>query len=78
MKIIQAANHIVQNLAGSLALVTCREPLRMQLTNHIKKELRATTQAHLTDPAQIREVNEMLSGTGEKTANLGARGNQEE
>jgi len=30
-----AANQIVQNLAGSLALVTCREPLRISLTNHL-------------------------------------------
>jgi CCR4-NOT transcription complex subunit 1 len=28
---------IVQNLAGSLALVTCREPLRMSLTTNLKK-----------------------------------------
>ena len=43
-KISQASTHIVQNLAGSLALVTCREPLRMQLTNHIKKELKSACQ----------------------------------
>jgi CCR4-NOT transcription complex subunit 1 len=28
-KILRAADLIVQNLAGSLALVTCREPLKM-------------------------------------------------
>ena len=28
-KILKAADLIVQNLAGSLALVTCREPLKM-------------------------------------------------
>jgi len=50
----------------------------MQLTNHIKKELRATATATLTDPAQAREVNDLLSGNSEKTTNLGARGNQEE
>jgi len=36
-KILKAADLIVQNLAGSLALVTCREPLKMQLTTNLKK-----------------------------------------
>lgn len=36
-KVLNAADLIVQNLAGSLALVTCREPLRMSLTTNIKK-----------------------------------------
>jgi CCR4-NOT transcription complex subunit 1 len=38
-KILNAANLIVQNLAGSLALVTCREPLKMQLTTNLKKTI---------------------------------------
>jgi CCR4-NOT transcription complex subunit 1 len=38
-KILNAANLIVQNLAGSLALVTCREPLKMQLTANLKKTI---------------------------------------
>lgn len=38
-KVLEASDLIVQNLAGSLALVTCREPLRMSLTNNIKKAL---------------------------------------
>jgi CCR4-NOT transcription complex subunit 1 len=36
-RILKAADLIVQNLAGSLALVTCREPLKMQLTTNLKK-----------------------------------------
>lgn len=36
-RVIAAARLIVQNLAGSLALVTCREPLRMSLTTNLKK-----------------------------------------
>lgn len=32
----QAAHLMVQNLAGSLALVTCKEPLRMSIVAHIK------------------------------------------
>lgn len=38
-KVLEASDLIVQNLAGSLALVTCREPLRMSLTNNVKKAL---------------------------------------
>ncbi len=30
---------MVQKLSGSLALVTCREPLRMSLNNHLKSLL---------------------------------------
>ncbi|MFN7880883.1 MAG: DUF3819 domain-containing protein, partial [bacterium] len=36
-RVMKAADLIVQNLAGSLALVTCREPLRMSLTTNLKK-----------------------------------------
>lgn len=42
-KVLKAADLIVQNLAGSLALVTCREPLKMSLTTNLKKSLVATT-----------------------------------
>ena len=38
-KILKAADLIVKNLAGSLALVTCREPLKMSLTTNLRKNL---------------------------------------
>lgn len=38
-KVLKAADLIVQNLAGSLALVTCREPLKMSLSTNLKKLL---------------------------------------
>ena len=38
-KVLKAADLIVQNLAGSLALVTCREPLKMSLTTNLRKAL---------------------------------------
>ena len=41
-RVIKAADLIVQNLAGSLALVTCREPLRMSLNTNLKKILEHT------------------------------------
>lgn len=38
-KILKAADLIIQNLAGSLALVTCREPLKMSLTTNLNKAI---------------------------------------
>ena len=39
-RIQEASEQIIQSLAGSLALVTCREPLRIQLNNFLLKTLR--------------------------------------
>jgi CCR4-NOT transcription complex subunit 1 len=39
-KIKEAADQIVQSLAGSLALVTCREPLRISLQNNLHKYIK--------------------------------------
>lgn len=36
VKLRTAAHNLVKNLAGSLAHVTCREPLRMAMTNNIR------------------------------------------
>lgn len=41
-KIRRGINLILQNLAGSLALVTCRDPLKMHLCNHLKEALDKT------------------------------------
>lgn len=38
-KLLKGTHYIVQNLSGSLALVTCREPLKMSLGNFLKKKL---------------------------------------
>ena len=35
----QAAHSMAQKLAGSLALVTCKEPLRSNLSNHMRQFL---------------------------------------
>jgi CCR4-NOT transcription complex subunit 1 len=76
-KISAASTHIVQNLAGSLALVTCREPLRMQLTNHIKKELKLACQQH--SQVSAKEVAEMFAGIAtEKQLTQGPRTQEEQ
>jgi CCR4-NOT transcription complex subunit 1 len=51
-KVLNAADLIVQNLAGSLALVTCREPLRMSLTTNIKKAFEVFVKL------EFQEINE--------------------
>ncbi|KAF2671384.1 Not1-domain-containing protein [Microthyrium microscopicum] len=35
-----AAQNMVKSLSGSLAMVTCREPLRMSITNHVRNNSR--------------------------------------
>ena len=35
-KLRSAAHHMVQNMAGSLALVTCKEPLRLSILTHAR------------------------------------------
>lgn len=39
-KVTEAINQFAKNSAGSLALVTCREPLRIALTEYLIKELK--------------------------------------
>ena len=42
-KMRKAAHLMVQNLAGSLALVTCKEPLRVSMNNHLRSLLQTHT-----------------------------------
>lgn len=41
-RISEASEHIIQSLAGSLALVTCREPLRIQMNHNLRDALKET------------------------------------
>jgi CCR4-NOT transcription complex subunit 1 len=43
---------MVQSLTGSLALVTCKDPLRLSFSNH----LRSLLQANNADPTQIDQA----------------------
>merc|ERR1711924_199733 len=53
----KAAQLMVSSLAGSLALVTCREPLRVSLTNHLRTLLQPSCQ----DQAGLEQVVQLLS-----------------
>lgn len=71
-RFMEAANQIVQNLAGSLALVTCREPLRMSLSGNLRKVIRsacenagsisglrlATMREHEENPSLTQQMND--------------------
>ncbi|KAF3916769.1 hypothetical protein ABW20_dc0107951 [Dactylellina cionopaga] len=58
----KAAHSMVQTMAGSLALVTCKEPLRMSMSNHIR-QLLATNgypEPSFADQAILVIVNDNL------------------
>lgn len=38
-KVLKGTHLIVQNLSGSLALITSREPLKLSLCNHLREYL---------------------------------------
>ncbi|EPS36887.1 hypothetical protein H072_9531 [Dactylellina haptotyla CBS 200.50] len=61
-KMRKAAHSMVQTMAGSLALVTCKEPLRMSMSNHIR-QLLATNgypEPSFADQAILVIVNDNL------------------
>eukprot|EP00290_Baffinella_frigidus_P014946 CAMPEP_0180149596 /NCGR_PEP_ID=MMETSP0986-20121125/20901_1 /TAXON_ID=697907 /ORGANISM="non described non described, Strain CCMP2293" /LENGTH=199 /DNA_ID=CAMNT_0022096277 /DNA_START=20 /DNA_END=616 /DNA_ORIENTATION=- len=53
-----AANMMVQNLAGSLALVTCREPLRHSMCNQLRASL---TKAGAGDAASVEQTAQVVA-----------------
>lgn len=48
-----AARQMVKSLAGSLALVTCKEPLRMSITNYIRRPAQDDLPEHLLPEGAI-------------------------
>ncbi|BFZ65241.1 CCR4-NOT core subunit cdc39 [Saitoella coloradoensis] len=58
----KAARIMVQNLAGSLALVTCKEPLRISMTNHIRNYLmqNGVNESNLPEHAIMVTVSDNL------------------
>ncbi|EGX43660.1 hypothetical protein AOL_s00215g396 [Orbilia oligospora ATCC 24927] len=61
-KMRKAAHSMVQTMAGSLALVTCKEPLRMSMSNHIRQLLASNGYPEQTfaDQAILVIVNDNL------------------
>lgn len=49
-KMRRAAHLMVQNMAGSLALVTCKEPLRVSMANHLRSLFGITNDQGSTNP----------------------------
>ncbi|KAF3937997.1 hypothetical protein ABW19_dt0207215 [Dactylella cylindrospora] len=72
-KMRKAAHSMVQTMAGSLALVTCKEPLRMSMSNHIRQLLLTSgyPEPSFADQAILVVVNdnlELASAVIEKAA----------
>ena len=59
-KIRSAARQMVKELAGSLALVTCKEPLRMSISNYIRRPRADVSDQGLSEGLTIMCVNDNL------------------
>ncbi|GAB66323.1 CCR4-Not complex subunit [Plasmodium cynomolgi strain B] len=57
----KAAHIMISSLAGSLALVTCKEPLRISLTHHLRHWLEKTSTKDCNDQVLIEQVVQILS-----------------
>lgn len=81
VKIQNAADMIVQNLAGSLALVTCREPLKMSLTTNLRKFLNQMLTSYRGQggndssepPLTEAQINEVASTASKENLELGCK-----
>lgn len=60
VKFRNAAHNLVKNLAGSLAHVTCREPLRMAMTNNIRMLSRNLSNDGLPEGIILMFVNDNI------------------
>ena len=59
-KIRDSAHNVVKALSGSLALVTCKEPLRMSVTNNIRLIARDLPEQALPEGSILMFVNDNL------------------
>lgn len=58
-KILKGTNLIVQSLSGSLALVTCREPLKIALSQYLKDYLNEQTSLGEEDMDKIIQITSL-------------------
>ncbi|KAI4146009.1 MAG: hypothetical protein LQ341_002202 [Variospora aurantia] len=59
-RIREAAQKMVRELSGSLALVTCKEPLRMSMNNHIRVQQEELAENTIPEGAVLMCVNDNL------------------
>jgi CCR4-NOT transcription complex subunit 1 len=59
-KFRKAAHSMVKSLAGSLALVTCREPLRMSMTNNVRNLSRSLPGEGMAEGVILMFVNDNI------------------
>jgi len=76
-KMRKAAQLMVSNLAGSLALVTCKEPLRASISSHLKQLLSAAVAEGArggngpAPPADEKAVDQVVSSCSNDNLELG-------
>ncbi|KAL9004804.1 MAG: hypothetical protein Q9188_002395 [Gyalolechia gomerana] len=59
-RVRKAAQQMARQLSGSLALVTCKEPLRMSMNNHIRLQQDETPENTIPEGAVLMCVNDNL------------------
>ena len=71
-KMRKAAQLMISNLAGSLALVTCKEPLRASISTHLRNLLTAgAQQQHLSGPDVEGMIDQAVSVCSNENLELG-------
>lgn len=78
-KMRKAAQLMVANLAGSLALVACREPLKVSISNHLRELLVAAATASTSgasDPSNAR-ISETVQSVVDQCASVVSQDNLE-
>lgn len=75
-KMRKAAQLMVANLAGSLALVACREPLKVSVSNHLRQLLVAAATATVSDTSNAR-IGETVQSVVDQCASVVSQDNLE-
>jgi len=70
-KMRKAAQLMVSNLAGSLALVTCKEPLRASISTHLKQLLTAAIQGDRNSPESEKMMDQVVQSCSNDNLELG-------
>jgi len=72
-KVLRASAHIVQNLAGSLALVTCREPLKISLQGKLKNDITNQINLCVLPTVTDEKISEFSQYASKENLELGCK-----
>ena len=68
-KLSEATDQMVQSLAGSLAMVTCKEPLRMSMQTRLKEKISSLTNI---DPPPTKAIDQIISSICKENLDVGS------